>query len=67
MNFEEKNKRLDEIVKKLESNKTSIEEATSLYEEGVNMAKDCYEILSQSKGKVTILQKELEDLTEKQD
>lgn len=67
MNFEEKNKRLEEIVKKLESNKTSIEEATSLYEEGVNIAKDCYEILSQSKGKVTILQKELEDLTEKQD
>ncbi len=62
MNFDECNEKLQEIIKKLEKNDVSIEEATLLYETGVELAKNCYKILEKSKGKVTILKNELENL-----
>ncbi len=63
MNFEEYNARLQEIVKTLEKNDVSIEEGTKLYEEGVSIAKKCYEILNKNKGKINILKEELENLS----
>lgn len=63
MNFEEQNLRLQEIIKLLEKNDTSIEEGTKLYEEGVKIAKDCYNILTTNKGKVTILKQELDEIS----
>ena len=63
MNFEEQNLRLQEIIKTLEKNDTSIEEGTRLYEEGVKIAKDCYSLLNANKGKVTILKEELDALS----
>ena len=62
MTFDEYNNRLQEIVKKLEKNDISVEEGTKLYEEGVEIAKKCYAILNESKGKVTILKEELDKL-----
>ena len=62
MSFEENNKKLSEIIKKLEKENLGIEESTNLYEEGVKLAKDSYKILSESKGKVTILKEELDKL-----
>ena len=62
--FEEYNDRLQEIIKKLEKNDTTIEEGTKLYEEGVTLAKKCYDILSSSKGKVTILNEELDKISD---
>ena len=62
MNFDEYNERLQEIVKILEKNDVSIEEGTKLYEEGVEIAKKCYEILNKNKGKITILKDELDNL-----
>ena len=67
MNFEEYNARLQEIVKTLEKNDISIEEGTKLYEEGVEIAKKCYEILNKNKGKITILKEELENLSNFED
>lgn len=63
MNFEEYNERLQEIVKKLEKNNVSVEEGTKLYEEGTEIAKKCYEILNNSRGKITILKEELDKLS----
>lgn len=63
MNFEEYNARLQEIVKTLEKNDVSIEEGTKLYEEGVSIAKKCYEILNKNKGKINILKEELENFS----
>lgn len=63
MNFDEYNVRLQEIIKKLENNDVSIEEGTKLYEEGVDIAKKCYEMLKTNKGKVIILKEELEKLS----
>lgn len=62
MSFEENNKKLSEIIKKLEKENLGIEESTKLYEEGVKLAKDSYKILNESKGKVTILKEELDKL-----
>ena len=64
MNFDESNNRLQEIIKQLEKNDVSIEEGTKLYEEGVLIAKNCYETLKKNKGKVMILKEELENLSE---
>lgn len=64
MSFEEQNLRLQEIIKKLEKSDTSIEEGTKLYEEGVKIAKDCYNFLNTNKGKVTILKQELDNLAD---
>ena len=63
MNFEENSKKLQEIIDKLEKNQVSLEEATKLYEEGVLLAKNCYKILNQSKGKVNILKTQLDNLS----
>ncbi|MBQ3214372.1 MAG: exodeoxyribonuclease VII small subunit [Clostridia bacterium] len=63
MNFDEYNIRLQEIIKKLENNDVSVEEGTKLYEEGVEIAKKCYETLKTNKGKVIILKEELEKLS----
>jgi len=64
MTFDEYNNRLQEIVKKLEKNDVSVEEGTKLYEEGVEIAKKCYAILNEGKGKVTILKNELDKLVD---
>jgi len=64
MTFDEYNNRLQEIVKKLEKNAVSVEEGTKLYEEGVEIAKKCYAILNEGKGKVTILKNELDKLVD---
>ena len=67
MNFEESNNRLQEIIKILDKNDIMVEEATKLYEEAVALAKNCNKILSDCKGKVTILQQELKDVNSSSD
>ena len=67
MNFDESSDRLNEIVKKLENNSVSLEEAFTLYEEGVNISKDLYKKLNDIKGKVTILDSELNNITSNND
>lgn len=64
MNFDEYNNRLQEIVKKLEKNDVSVEDGAKLYEEGVEIAKKCFSILNESKGKITILKEELDKLSD---
>lgn len=64
MDFEQKSQKLQKIIEQLENNQVSLEQATKLYEEGVLLAKECYKLLSQSKGKVTILKDELNNLSQ---
>jgi len=65
MTFEEKTKRLEEIVQKLELGEPTLQEINDLFMEGVDLSKSCFEELKQTKGKVTILQQELAELVEK--
>lgn len=65
MNFEEKTKRLEEIVQILELGEPTLKQINELFVEGVELSKSCFEELNQTKGKVTILQQELNTLLEK--
>ncbi len=67
MNFEECNERLQLIVKQLEKNELPLDEAMKLYEEGVALAKKCYEQLNSAKGKVIVLKTELDKLINSND
>lgn len=50
--FEQALKRLEEIVETLESGNISLEEALSIYQEGINLRKLCSGILEEAEGKV---------------
>lgn len=52
-------KRLEEIVEKLESGSVPLDNAMELYEEGVNISKQCLEKLSQAELKLKKLSKDV--------
>src|ERR1700739_1256957 len=49
--------RLEEIVGKLENANLSLDDAMKLFEEGVQLSRDCQKHLEQAEGKVEILLK----------
>lgn len=55
--FEQSLKRLEEIVRRLESASLSLDDAMKLFEEGVALSRDCQQQLDQAEGKVEILLK----------
>jgi exodeoxyribonuclease VII small subunit len=55
--FEHSLSRLEEIVQRLESAKLSLDDAMKLFEEGVQLSRDCQKHLEQAEGKVEILLK----------
>ena len=54
MNFEQTMKRLDEIIGKLESSETSLEESIELYGEGTALLGSCRKQLEQAELLVTV-------------
>ena len=50
-NFEQSMERLEEVVKALENGKVSLNEALSLFEEGISLSKYCEEELKYIEGK----------------
>ncbi|MGN1133956.1 MAG: exodeoxyribonuclease VII small subunit [Oscillospiraceae bacterium] len=67
MTYEESMKRLGEIVKTLEEDKLSLDEALDLYKEGVELSVDCKKSLEAAKLRVKILsEKENDDTAEEQ-
>ncbi len=65
MTFEEKIKRLEEILTIIEGGKAPLEEVNQLFAEGVELAKSSFDMLEKSKGEVTVLQSELQKMIEK--
>jgi exodeoxyribonuclease VII small subunit len=55
--FESSLARLEEIVGKLENANLSLDDAMKLFEEGVQLSRDCQKHLEQAEGKVEILLK----------
>ena len=49
--------RLEEIVRKLDSANLSLDDAMKLFEEGMQLSRDCQKYLEQAEGKVEILLK----------
>lgn len=60
MKFEEELKRLEEIVKQLENEETSLDDSISLFEEGTKILKKLREKLNEAEKKVKILLKDSE-------
>ena len=59
--FETSLKRLQEISEMLESDTVPLEKSIKLYEEGIKLSKECYEILENAELKVKSLNDELEN------
>jgi exodeoxyribonuclease VII small subunit len=55
--FEESLTRLEEIVQKLEGANLSLDDAMKLFEEGVQLSRECQKHLELAEGKVDILLK----------
>lgn len=64
-NFEQYMKRLDEIVKTMESGLGNLDETLALYEEGVHISKVCNKMLDEAQQKVTVLSKNNGEIVEK--
>lgn len=58
MTFESSMKRLDEIVKALESGKLSLDESLDLYKEGIELSVDCKKNLENAKLQVKTISSE---------
>ncbi len=59
--FEDSLMRLKEISDLLEENEVGLDESIKLYEEGVNLAKECYKTLSEAQLKIKELKADLEN------
>lgn len=64
MEFEKKINELQDITKALENPDIKMDEGVELYQKGVEIAKECYTMLNEVKGKVNIIKKDLETFRE---
>lgn len=55
MDFEKKLGRLEEIVEKMETGELSLEDSLKLFEEGVQLTRDCNVQLTEAEQKVKLL------------
>ena len=55
MSFEDAFKRLEELVQTLEDGKLSLDDTQRLYEEGMNLAKQCNRMLNATELRITEL------------
>ena len=66
-NFEENLARLEEISNLLESQEIGLEEAISIFEEGIKLSKLCASTLKKAELKITELTKELSNISPLED
>lgn len=64
MEFEKSLERLEEIKSMLERADVSLDESVQLYEESVNLTKNCIEALKDTDGKITVIKTELDKIIE---
>jgi exodeoxyribonuclease VII small subunit len=64
MTYEMAEKELEDIVEKLENEKISMSEANKLYEKGTELVKFCLGQLEETKGKITVIRKVLDEFIE---
>lgn len=66
MKIEEALKELEEIANKLEDDKTTLDESLELFDAGVALAEKCAKILSEGRGRLTLLKKKLDEISEEE-
>lgn len=64
LTYELAEKELNEIVNRLEEEKVSLSEASKLYERGAELVKFCLNQLEETKGKITVIRKNLDQFIE---
>ena len=64
MDFEKQLEQLEKITSRLEDKALSLEDGIKLYEDGLALTKECLKSLSESKGKIALIRKEMDKLTE---
>ena len=64
LTFEQAEKQLQEIVSKLEGENLAFSQAQMLYEKGSELVKFCLSCLDETKGKITIIKKDLDQYIE---
>jgi exodeoxyribonuclease VII small subunit len=62
-NFEKDILRLEEISTLLDSEEIGLDEAMVLYEEGINLSKNCLNALTDAELKISVLKKKLDDIS----
>ncbi len=60
--FEKDLKRLEEISVLLEKDAVDLEEALNLYEEGIELSRNCISVLKKAEIRITELKKRLDEL-----
>lgn len=60
MTYEQSLERLNEIVKTLERGESPLQESLTLYEEAINLVKQCSLILEKAEQQVTVLREKLD-------
>ena len=63
MEFEKLLSELQQVVEKLEIPQTGLDEGIALFNRGIELSKQCMQLLNESKGKVALLKKELDAVT----
>ncbi len=62
-NFEQSLFRLEEIANFLESDDIGLEDALKLYEEGINLSRECLSSLKNAELRITELKKKVEEIS----
>ena len=57
--YEEAADRLEDITTRLEKGDLTLEDALTLFEEGINLAKTCSKLLDEAEGKIRVLVKDI--------
>jgi exodeoxyribonuclease VII small subunit len=55
MDFEKKLVRLEEIVQKMEKGEIALEQSLKLFEEGIQLSRDCQTQLTEAENKIKLL------------
>lgn len=63
MEFEKLLIELQQVVDKLDNPQTGLDEGIALFNRGIELSKQCMQLLNESKGKVSLLKKELDTVT----
>ncbi len=64
MDFNKKISRLDQISTSLEDSNLPLEQAIQLFDESVQIAKECHDFIADAEGKLTVIRKDLDKITE---
>ncbi len=63
MEFEQLLKQLEQTISKLDDPQTTLDDGIRLFDEGIRISKECLTALSEAKGKIVLLKKEMDKVT----